>query len=86
MPMVTGKKHRYIEMMDLGKIPVRPTDPSTTITMGAIARMGMVCEAIIHGIRLLLSSLECTMATASPMPSSIPSANPKSVEDSVTHT
>ena len=30
-------------------------------------------------------SRECTMATASPMPSAVPSRKPSSVEDSVTH-
>ena len=36
MPMATGKKQRYIEMMDLGTRPVSPTEPSTTMTIGMV--------------------------------------------------
>ena len=41
-------------MIAFGTRPVMPIEPSTTMTIGAIARIGMVCEAMIHGIRLLL--------------------------------
>ena len=81
-----GEEAENMEMSDLGMSPVRPIDPSTTITMGAMARMGIACDAMIHGIRLLLSNLECTMATASPIPSTVPSTKPSSVDESVTHT
>ena len=39
------------------------------MTIGAIARMGMVCEAMIHGIRLRSSVVTWTMPTAIRMPS-----------------
>ncbi len=35
--------------------------PSTTMTIGAIARIGTVCEQMIHGIRLRSSVRTCTM-------------------------
>ena len=84
MPMVTGKKQRYIEMSDFGTSPVKPSEPSTTMTIGAMARIGMVCEAMIHGIRLFDRKVKCTMAMASAMPRSEPSTKPSSVEESVT--
>ena len=83
MPMVTGKKHRYIEISDFGTSPVKPMEPSTTITIGAMARIGMVWDAMIHGIRLFDRNVECTMAIASATPSSEPSTKPTSVEESV---
>jgi hypothetical protein len=52
MPMATGKKQRYIEMIDFGSRPMKPKLPSTTMIMGAMARIGMVWEAMIQGIRL----------------------------------
>ena len=61
-----------------------PTAASTTMIIGATARMGMVCEAMIHGIRLRSSVVTCTMPTAITMPSAVPKAKPSSVEDSVT--
>ena len=45
---------------------------STTMTIGAIARMGIVCEEITHGIRLRSRLFTWTMPTASRMPSSVP--------------
>ena len=44
----------------------------------------MVCEAMIHGIRLRSRLRACTMATAMAMPSSVPMAKPSRVEESVT--
>ena len=41
-----------------------PTAASTTMIIGAIARIGIVCEAMIHGIRLRSSVARCTMPTA----------------------
>ena len=52
--------------------------------MGAMARMGIVCEAMIHGIRLFDRNFRCTMPIASTMPRSDPSTKPSSVEESVT--
>ena len=52
MPIATGKNERYIEISAFGTSPVMPTAPSATTTIGAMARIGIVCEAISHGIRL----------------------------------
>ncbi len=84
MPIVTGKKHRYIEMTALGNSPTKPMLPSTTTTIGAIARIGTVCEAMIQGSRLRSSTGECTMPTASKIPSTVPNTKPSSVADTVT--
>ena len=84
MPTATGKNDRYVEMIAFGTRPFSPIDASTTMIIGAIARIGMVCEAMIHGIRLRSRVREWTIATASAMPSSVPMAKPRSVEESVT--
>ena len=52
--------------------------------IGAIARIGTVCEAMIQGISERSSVRRWTMPTASTMPSSVPSAKPSSAEESVT--
>ena len=39
-------------MVALGSRPVSPIEPKTTMTIGAMARIGMVCEAMIQGITL----------------------------------
>ena len=54
------------------------------MTIGAMARMGMVCEAMIQGSRLFCSARPCTISTASKMPTTVPMAKPRSVEASVT--
>ena len=71
-------------MIAFGKRPVTPIEASTTMTIGAIARIGIVCEEMTQGIRLLSRLRECTMATAIRMPSSVPMRKPSSVEASVT--
>jgi hypothetical protein len=50
MPTAMGKNERYIEIVALGSSPEMPTALSTTMIIGAIARMGIVCEVMIHGI------------------------------------
>ena len=40
-------------MIAFGKRPVTPNAPRTTMIIGAIARIGIVCEAIIQGKTLL---------------------------------
>ncbi len=62
-----------------------PTAFSTTMIIGAMARIGIVCEVMIHGIRLLSSVREWTMPTARRTPSADPSTKPSKVEDNVTH-
>ncbi|MCY1243881.1 hypothetical protein D9M72_569200 [compost metagenome] len=71
-------------MMAFGNKPEIPIAFSTTIIIGAIARMGIVCEVMIHGIRLLSRVRECTMPTASNTPSADPSTKPSNVDESVT--
>ena len=83
MPIATGKNDRYIEISAFGTSPVMPTAPSATTTIGAIARIGIVCEAMSHGIRLRSSVRTWTMPIASAMPSTAPSAKPSKVEESV---
>ena len=83
MPTATGKKARYIDMNAFGSRPVMLIAFSTTMTIGAMAMMGIVCEVMIHGISDLSSAREWTMPTASRMPSSVPRTKPSSVEESV---
>ena len=52
--------------------------------MGAIARMGTVWLATIHGIRLMRSALMCTIAIARAMPRMRPITNPVNVAETVT--
>ena len=54
------------------------------MTMGAMARIGMVCEAMIQGSRLFCSARPWTISTASTMPNTVPMAKPSSVAASVT--
>jgi len=69
----------------LGRTPVSPIEPSTTMIIGAMARMGTVCDAMIQGIRLLSSERTWTMAAASKTPSRVPMAKPSRVGASVAH-
>ena len=71
-------------MIAFGTSPLRPIEPNTTIIIGAIARIGMVCEVMIHGKSERSSVRTCTMPTASTIPSTAPMAKPKSVDDAVT--
>ena len=84
MPTATGKNDRYIEMIAFGSSPVTPTEFSTTMIIGAMARIGMVWLAITQGITLASIVRSCTMPIASRIPSPAPSTNPASVADSVT--
>ncbi len=52
--------------------------------IGARARIGMVCEVMIQGIRLRSRLVTWTMPTAIAMPSAVPKAKPSRVEESVT--
>ena len=84
IPITMGKKHKYAEMNAFGKSPVSPIAPKTTMIIGAIARMGIVCEAIIHGKTLLFSVGTCTIPIASNIPKTPPITKPTSVEEIVT--
>ena len=70
-------------MIALGTIPVTPTEFSTTMIMGAMARIGMVWLAIAQGITLRSIARLCTMPMASRMPAPVPMAKPSSVAESV---
>ena len=61
MPIVTGKKQRYIEMIALGTRPTMPMEPRITMIIGAMARIGTACEAMIQGMRLRSSVRTWTM-------------------------
>jgi len=73
-----------VEISALGRSPVMLMAPSTTITMGATARIGTIWEAMIQGMRLRSSAFTWTMPTAISMPRSVPSVKPTAVEESVT--
>ncbi len=72
-----------MEIKAFGKRPDMPMEFRTTIIIGAMARIGIVCDAITHGISDLSMALLSTMATASTIPSTVPMPNPMSVADSV---
>ena len=55
-----------------------------TTIIGASAMIGIVCEAMIQGMRLRSRLAACTIITASSMPSTEPTAKPRSVASSVT--
>jgi hypothetical protein len=84
MPITIGKKQRYAEINAFGKRPVKPIAPKTTIIIGAIARIGIVCEAIIQGNTLLFSVGTCTIPMASNIPKTPPITKPTIVEEIVT--
>ena len=84
MPTTTGKNERYIDIRAFGSNPVTPTELSTTMIIGAIARIGIVWLAITHGITLASIVRSWTIPTASTIPSPAPSPNPASVAASVT--
>ena len=54
------------------------------MTMGAMARIGIVCEAMIQGSRLFCSDRAWTIRTASMIPTTVPIAKPSSVAARVT--
>jgi hypothetical protein len=60
-----------------------PTEFSTTMIIGAIARIGIVWLAMAHGITLISIARLCTIPTASNIPSPVPIMNPSRVELSV---
>ena len=71
-------------MIDFGSRPWSPIAPSTTMKIGASARIGTICEQMIHGSRLFSSTRLCTIISARPIPSTAPRTNPNSVADKVT--
>jgi hypothetical protein len=85
MPTTTGKKLKYALIIALGKIPCNPTELKTTMIIGAIANMGMVCDAIAQGITLISIALLYTIPIANKIPSPVPIAKPRRVELKVIH-
>ena len=83
MPTATGKNERYIEISAFGSNPAIPTEFSTTMIIGAMARIGMVWLAITQGITLASVVRSCTIVIARSTPSSAPIAKPSNVADSV---
>ena len=55
-------------MIAFGAKPSSPTLPRITTTIGAMARIGTVCDAMIHGKMLRSSVRECTIRIASSAP------------------
>src|SRR5688572_30356512 len=55
------------------------------MTIGAIARIGTVCEAMIQGIRLRSRVRTWTMPAASTMPRIAPKTKPSMVAEAVIH-
>ena len=84
IPTTTGKKLRYALMIALGRIPDRPSEFSTTMIIGAMARIGMVWLAMAQGITLMSIARLWTIPTASAIPATVPMAKPSSVALSVT--
>ncbi len=68
----------------MGISPDTPIAFRTTMIIGAIARIGMVWEAMIQGITDMCMARECTIPTASASPSVVPKAKPRSVAERVT--
>ena len=64
-------------------IPVTPSELNTTIIIGAMARIGIVCDAMAHGITPMSIARLWTIPTASRMPSPVPKAKPSMVADRV---
>jgi len=55
------------------------TASGARMTIGATARIGTICEQMIHGSRLFSSVRMCTISTASRMPNAAPRAKPRPV-------
>src|SRR3546814_1900547 len=64
MPTTTGKNDRYAEISAFGSSPDSPTAFSTTMIIGAIARIGMVWLDTTHGISERSTARLWTISTA----------------------
>jgi len=72
MLTVTGKKVRYAALTAFENQDV----PSQTTTIGAMARIGTVCDATTYGKSPRSSQRECAKPMARTRPVTPPSANP----------
>ena len=59
MLIATGKKVRYAASTATETQPATPFEPSPTTTIGAIARIGIVCEATMYGMKPRSRSRDC---------------------------
>ena len=80
---VTGKKVRYAEMTEtrsqsVGVQPAIERLPRPTTTIGAIARIGIVCEPTTYGIRPRWSIWYRAITAPSVKPTIVPIAKPTS--------
>ena len=85
MLIATGKNVRYAARIATDFQPATPFEPSPTTTIGAIARIGTVCEATMYGRIPRSSSRDCERATASPKPTTPPRRKPASASLPVNH-
>src|SRR3954447_24101267 len=72
--IVTGKNVRYAAITATDCQPAF----SQTTTIGATARIGIVCEATMYGSSARWASRECTSAIARTKPTTAPIAKPAS--------
>ena len=81
MLIVTGKNVRYAAITATDCQPAF----SQTTTIGATARIGIVCDATMYGRSARCASRECTRPTARTKPTIAPIANPASASFAVNH-
>src|SRR5437764_11876718 len=79
--IVTGKNVRYAAITATDCQPAF----SQTTTMGATARIGIVCDATMYGRKARCISRECTSATARKKPTIAPPAKPIIASFAVNH-
>src|SRR6476469_8114001 len=79
--IVTGKKVRYAAITATDCQPAF----SHTTTIGATARIGIVCDATMYGSSARCASREWTSPTASANPTTAPIAKPASAAFPVNH-
>src|SRR4051812_17040299 len=77
--IATGKKVRYAAITATDCQPAF----SQTTTIGATARIGIVCDATMYGSSARCASRECTSPTASANPTTAPIAKPASASFAV---
>ena len=83
--IATGKKVRYAARIATAFQPATPFEPRPTTTIGAIARIGTVCDATMYGRMPRSSRRDCESTTASAKPIAAPSRKPASASLPVNH-
>jgi hypothetical protein len=81
--IATGKKVRYAEMTATEIHAVTCTEESHTTTIGAIARIGTVCEATTYGRKPRWSIRECASSAPRTKPPVAPIAKPRAASFAV---